>query len=103
MLTDIIESSPSLQEEPDILKSGNGSGPETGLNDDVKKIINDHKDKLPFLLQQVMHTCQSMIVACSWQGKMFNSTQCVPKLLDVRRTDAGYCCSFNTLKTAEQL
>ncbi len=74
-----------------------------GLTPGVEEILNEHKNKIPTLVQKVMHNCNSMIVACVWQGKMYNSTQCVPELLDVRRTDAGYCCSFNTLRTAEQL
>ena len=46
-----------------------------------------------------MHTCEKMILACKWQGQI---VKC-PELFSVRRTDDGYCCSFNTLRQNEQL
>ena len=44
-------------------------------------------------------SCNSMIIYCSWQGKWTNCTD----LFEVRPTDNGFCCSFNTLKQTELL
>jgi amiloride-sensitive sodium channel len=65
----------------------------------AKTILNEYKGKLPGLMQSVMHTCTSMLLTCIWQGKTVPCTD----LFSVRRTDSGYCCSFNTLRMSEQL
>ena len=46
-----------------------------------------------------MHTCEDMILKCYWFGMKEDCND----LFDVRPTDNGFCCSFNTLPMAEQL
>ena len=69
------------------------------LDGNVTHVLNKHKKKFGGVLQKVMHTCSKMILACVWQGKMVPCTE----LFSVRRTDDGFCCSFNTLRMSEQL
>merc|ERR1712106_771114 len=45
-----------------------------------------------------MHTCKAFLVMCLWQGEVVNCTD----FFSIRRTDNGYCCSFNTLPMSEQ-
>ena len=69
------------------------------MNDTVADVLDEHRKKFGGVLQKVMHTCSKMILACVWQGKMVPCTE----LFSVRRTDDGFCCSFNTLRMSEQL
>ena len=46
-----------------------------------------------------MQKCQDMVLSCQWNGK---AVKC-GDLFAVRRTDGGFCCSFNTVRMAEQL
>ena len=46
-----------------------------------------------------MQRCNDMILACKWQGQTVPCTE----LFQVRRTDNGFCCSFNTINIDEQL
>lgn len=48
---------------------------------------------------QIMHRCEDMILVCSWQGKVVECGD----LFSVRRTDNGFCCSFNAVNLDEQL
>ena len=47
---------------------------------------------------QVMQTCEDMMLECSW----FDIKYPCSELFDVRPTDSGFCCSFNTMKMSEQ-
>ncbi len=49
---------------------------------------------------QVRHRCKDIFLQCTWQD---TKETCTPELFETSRTDAGYCCSFNTLKISEQL
>ena len=69
------------------------------LDANVTDVLDKHRKKFGGVLQKVMHTCSKMILACVWQGKMVPCTE----LFSVRRTDDGFCCSFNTLRMSEQL
>ena len=53
------------------------------------------------LIFKVMHTCQDMILMCLWQGDVVDCAN----FFSVKKTDNGFCCSFNTPITtrAEQL
>ena len=46
-----------------------------------------------------MHTCDDMLISCSWHAIIVDCSE----IFDVRPTDDGFCCSFNTLPMAEQL
>ena len=46
-----------------------------------------------------MPTCKEMMIKCFWNRLL---TDC-SSLFDVRPTDDGFCCSFNTLPMTEQL
>jgi len=48
---------------------------------------------------QVMQKCTDMILACLWQGRLLPCKA----IFQIRRTDNGYCCSFNSIKIDEQL
>ncbi len=62
-------------------------------------IIKNNAKDIPVLMQQAMQRCKEMILACYWQGKAVDCMQ----LFQVRRTDNGFCCSFNTVNIDEQL
>ena len=47
-----------------------------------------------------MLTCDDMILECYWFGKKYDDCT---DLFEVRYTDDGYCCTFNTLPMSEQL
>ena len=53
-----------------------------------------------FYYYQVMLTCEDMILECYWFREKYDDCT---DLFDVRHTDDGYCCSFNTLPMSEQL
>lgn len=63
-------------------------------------IIDNYSPFIQKLLEQVMHRCKDMILVCMWQGSYVPCTQ---KLFKVRRTDNGFCCSFNTVDWEDQL
>ena len=44
-----------------------------------------------------MHNCEDMFLLCIWIGKQLNCSE----IFHIRKTDNGFCCSFNTLKTSE--
>ena len=52
------------------------------------------------MLFQVMHGCSKMILVCLWQGQYVD---CTPNYFETRRTDNGFCCSFNTVDIGDQL
>ena len=52
------------------------------------------------IISQVMLTCNEMILECYWFGEKYDKCN---DLFDVRHTDNGYCCTFNTLPMSEQL
>ena len=44
-----------------------------------------------------MHNCEDMFLMCIWKGKKINCSE----IFSIRKTDNGFCCSFNTLKVSE--
>ena len=44
-----------------------------------------------------MHSCEDMILMCIWKGKAINCSE----IFEIRQTDNGFCCSFNSLKISE--
>ena len=44
-----------------------------------------------------MHKCEDMFLMCIWKGKKINCSE----IFNIRKTDNGFCCSFNTLKVSE--
>ena len=55
---------------------------------------------MKYQIYQVMLTCEDMILECYWFGQKYDDCT---NLFDVRYTDNGYCCTFNTLPMSEQL
>ena len=106
----------TAQDDPQRLKE---------LSIGAKSILNDYKDELPKVLRQVksnyffhafsierlssqvMQTCSDvtddkvvgMFLECHWYGKRYECSD----LFELRPTDSGFCCSFNTLGMEEQL
>ncbi len=54
---------------------------------------------LCYLLNQVSHQCDDMLLSCLWHGEAVNCSD----VFQTSRTDVGFCCSFNTIKLEEQL
>ena len=44
-----------------------------------------------------MHNCEDMFLLCLWKGKKVNCSE----IFHIRKTDNGFCCSFNSLETSE--
>jgi hypothetical protein len=68
----------------------------------LKKVCNSkvlHFFKQYKNLCQVMHTCDSMMIYCLWQG---SKVKC-GDFFKTRPTDNGFCCSFNGVSQSEQL
>lgn len=91
-LESAIKTTLLYETRPDLLKNDT-------LNATTEMLLNNYKKQVPRLLQKVMHTCDSMFLLCLWEGKEVNCKD----IFEIRRTDNGYCCSFNTIKMAEQL
>ena len=87
---DALKGTVLFDDDPEILDE---------LDMNTINIMNKYQRKIPLVLQKVMQSCSKLILACSWQGK----TVPCQSLFSVRRTDDGYCCSFNTLRMSEQL
>ncbi len=51
------------------------------------------------LLLKVMPACSDFILGCWWQGQV----QDCSKIFQVRKTNDGFCCSFNALKQSETI
>ena len=64
-----------------------------------KYVIKKYSADLPKLMYKVMQQCRTMIVMCWWQG---TKKPCM-ELFKVRRTDHGFCCSFNAVPIQGQL
>ena len=50
-------------------------------------------------LLQVMPSCSEFLLQCWWRGEERKCSD----LFDVRKTDEGFCCSFNTLEQKQNL
>ena len=46
-----------------------------------------------------MHTCKDMILYCKWKKLVRKCNE----IFEVRKTDDGYCCSFNALPLNQTL
>ncbi|TRY77170.1 hypothetical protein TCAL_06883, partial [Tigriopus californicus] len=65
---------------------------------DMKSFVDQYHQYIPQLLRSSIYSCQSLFQNCKWQGI---ATLC-SDLFEMRKTDLGYCCSFNTVRQAEQ-
>ena len=69
----------------------------------AKNILDNYTEELPKVLRQVMQTCSDdgvgLFLECYWYGKKYDCSE----LFQIRPTDSGFCCSFNTLAIEEQL
>ena len=54
---------------------------------------------LTTLMRKVMPSCSEFLRKCWWHGELKNCSD----LFDVRKTDDGFCCSFNTLDQSQNL
>lgn len=46
-----------------------------------------------------MPSCSEYLIKCWWRGELNNCSD----LFDIRQTDDGFCCSFNTLDQSQNL
>ena len=44
-----------------------------------------------------MHSCEDMFLMCLWKGRQVNCSE----IFHIRKTDNGFCCSFNALNLSE--
>ena len=49
-----------------------------------------------------MQQCEDMILMCKWQGHILNTSDC-QNMFSLRKTDEGFCCTFNLKDTRELL
>ena len=49
--------------------------------------------------RQVMPTCDDFLLRCWWQGKL----QDCSALFEVRKSNEGFCCTFNAIKLSESI
>jgi len=56
-------------------------------------------DRIADALIQVMPNCSDFIQECWWQG---NKEDC-NSIFELRKTDEGFCCSFNALRQSETI
>lgn len=67
-------------------------------------------------IHQVMPRCSEFLIKCWWRGKLRNCTELFKvtflnhfpllvsfPLSQVRKTDEGFCCSFNTVEQSQNL
>ena len=54
-------------------------------------------DQVAEALLQVMPNCTDFIKECHWQG----SKEDCSSIFELRKTDDGFCCSFNALRQSE--
>ena len=66
----------------------------TDLND---LSSNLSADQVAEALLQVMPNCTDFIKECHWQG----SKEDCSSIFELRKTDDGFCCSFNALRQSE--
>ena len=64
------------------------------LNDLSSKLS---ADQVAEALLQVMPNCTDFIKECHWQG----SKEDCSSIFELRKTDDGFCCSFNALRQSE--
>ena len=70
------------------------------LDDDLEGLIDRMgQENLTTLMRKVMPSCSEFLRKCWWRGEEKNCTD----LFDVRKTDDGFCCSFNTLDQTQNL
>ena len=51
------------------------------------------------IVLKVMPSCSEFLLKCWWRGKVKKCKD----LFEVRKTDEGFCCSFNTLEQSQNL
>ena len=56
-------------------------------------------DQIADALIEVMPNCSDFIQECWWQG---NKEDC-NSVFELRKTDEGFCCSFNALRQSETI
>ena len=62
-------------------------------------MLNNYSSKMSEVLQSAMLSCDEMIVVCQWKGV----TKSCAELFTISKSDSGFCCSFNIIKTDELL
>ncbi|CAB4058795.1 ASICN [Lepeophtheirus salmonis] len=51
------------------------------------------------LMVHVMSTCDEYILKCWWKGQLIDCKE----IFEIRKTDNGFCCSFNTIQPTDAL
>ena len=46
-----------------------------------------------------MPNCSDLMLKCWWQGSVVSCSE----IFEIRQTDEGFCCSFNTLRQSENI
>ena len=101
-LGQIITNLVKFQSDPDLLF----------FTDDSREVLKNYSDHITPLMAMVMivktvdilyiavqitPSCSRMFLYCKWQGKRVDCD----KVVKQRKTDDGFCCSFNTIDLAE--
>jgi len=59
---------------------------------ETDNLTKTHSERIPEFMSQITPKCDTMFLYCKWQG---DPVSC-KKYVKTRKTDLGYCCSFNT-------
>ncbi|XP_023340883.1 sodium channel protein Nach [Eurytemora carolleeae] len=76
-----------FQSDPELIVKTEGS----------EKIMVKEDVNISSLMSQILPNCERMFLYCKWQGKQVECKDFV----QLRKTDSGFCCSFNTINIAD--
>ena len=51
------------------------------------------------IMAQVLPSCSDLLPKCFWHGKLQNCS----KIFQLRKTNDGFCCTFNALRLSENI
>jgi len=63
------------------------------------QLIDKYKHNMTKMIRKVQHQCEDMLLLCKWDLKVVDCKD----LFSMTRADHGFCCSFNVIKSGEQL
>jgi hypothetical protein len=46
-----------------------------------------------------MPNCTDLLIKCWWQGSLVNCAD----VFEIRQTDEGFCCSFNSVRQSKNI
>ncbi len=78
--------------------SGHPDDFDTSMDNATISFHNRYKSNLTTTMRKVSNNCGYMLLACTWQGRTVDCKN----FFETSKSDVGFCCSFNTVKLAQQ-